>query len=61
MYALLPHVQPNLPCLQVADLQRLLEMYSRWQQRIFPHCPFDDFIARLEKLSSSHILKVQEV
>ncbi|GFH32278.1 Swi3 domain-containing protein [Haematococcus lacustris] len=42
---------------EVSDLQRLLEMYSRWQQRVFPHCAFDDFVTRLEKLSSSHMLK----
>ncbi|KAL6753844.1 replication fork protection component Swi3-domain-containing protein [Haematococcus lacustris] len=44
---------------EVSDLQRLLEMYSRWQQRVFPHCAFDDFVTRLEKLSSSHMLKVE--
>lgn len=42
----------------MADLQTLLEMYVRWQQRIFPHCSFDDFIAKLEKLGSSNIVKV---
>jgi hypothetical protein len=43
--------------IQISDLQRLLEMFARWQQRIFPHCEFDDFVGRLEKLSSSYILK----
>jgi hypothetical protein len=43
----------------VNDLRRLLEMYQRWQQRIFPHCPFDDFIQKLEKLSSCHMIKVR--
>lgn len=39
-------------------MQRLLELYARWQQRIFPHCKFDDFIVKLEKLGSSAIVKV---
>jgi hypothetical protein len=33
-------------------------MYDRWQKRIFPSAPFDDFILMLEKLSSTSILKV---
>ncbi|KAF5838213.1 replication fork protection component Swi3-domain-containing protein [Dunaliella salina] len=42
---------------EVGDLQRLLEMYARWQQRIFPYGSFDDFIFKLEKLGSSAIVK----
>ncbi len=43
---------------QVGDLQRLLEMYQRWQRSIFPHCEFDDFVVKLEKLSGTYVLKV---
>jgi hypothetical protein len=37
-------------CPQVRDLRRLLEMYQRWQRRLFPHCSFQDFQEKLEKL-----------
>ena len=33
-------------------------MYARWQQRVFPHKSFDEFILSLEKMSSTHALKV---
>ena len=42
----------------MGDLQRLLEMYARWQQRIFPYGSFDDFIVKLEKVGSSATAKV---
>lgn len=44
---------------EAGDLRRLLELYGRWQRRLFPHCEFDDFVERLEKLSSSSTLKVR--
>ncbi len=44
---------------QVRDLRRLIELYSRWQERVFPYCSYDDFIAKLEKLSSSMLLRVR--
>eukprot|EP00798_Chlamydomonas_sp_ICE-L_P010460 gene10460-8417_t len=43
----------------ISDLQRLLEMYSRWQKRVFPHSQYDDFISKLEKLSGSNIMKME--
>ena len=46
------------PCLQAGDLRRLLELYIGWQQRIFPYASFDAFVEGLEKLGSSHVLKV---
>jgi len=61
----LPDVYHNLPTLfkqqrrgnGVSDLRRLLEMFKRWQERIFPHCEFDTFVANVEKLSSSNVVK----
>lgn len=41
----------------MSDLGRLLEMYSRWQQQIFPYGNYNDFIMKVEKLSSSSMLK----
>ncbi len=41
------------------DLRRLLELYQRWQMRIFPYCGFDEFVEKLEKLSSSAHLRVR--
>ena len=35
-------------------------MYIGWQHRIFPYAPFDAFVEGLEKLGSSHILKVRD-
>lgn len=46
---------------EVGDLKRLLEMYQRWQNRIFPHGGFDQFIEGLEKLSSNSQLKVRRL
>ena len=43
---------------QISDLQFLLEMFSRWQLRIFPHGKFDDFIMAIEKMSAKSIVKV---
>jgi hypothetical protein len=42
---------------EVADLRRLLEMYSRWQGRVFPHGSFDNFIASLEKIGAANVVK----
>ena len=35
---------------ETSDLGRLLDMYERWQLRLFPHCDFDTFIARVAGL-----------
>lgn len=42
---------------EVSDLRRLLEMYKRWQQRLFPFADFDAFIDSVEKIGYSHIVK----
>jgi Replication Fork Protection Component Swi3 len=42
---------------EVSDLRRLLEMYKRWQDRVFPTGEFDGFIADLEKLSNTNVVK----
>ena len=42
---------------EVADLRRVLEMYKRWQDRIFPGVEFDRFVVDVEKLSGSNVLK----
>jgi hypothetical protein len=42
---------------EVADLRRVLEMYKRWQDRIFPSAEFDHFLVDVEKLSGSNVLK----
>ena len=44
--------------MQASDLERLLSMYARWQQRIFNHGTFDTFLEVLEKIGSTHQLKV---
>ena len=42
---------------EASDLRRLLEMYKRWQDRLFPHCEFDTFIAKVGELSHTSRLK----
>lgn len=54
----LPYASPPSFLSQISDLQFLLEMFSRWQMRVFPHGHFDDFIQALEKMSSQSIVKV---
>jgi hypothetical protein len=44
---------------QVRDLRRLIELYQRWQQRVFPSIPFDEFIGKLEKMSGTMVLRVR--
>ncbi len=44
--------------MQASDLERLLSMYARWQQRIFNHGTFDIFLEALEKIGSTNQLKV---
>ncbi|GAB4818628.1 hypothetical protein N2152v2_005674 [Parachlorella kessleri] len=44
---------------EASDLRRLLEMYKRWQERIFPSTTFDDFIMRLERLSGTAKLRFE--
>jgi hypothetical protein len=34
-----------------------LEMYKRWQDRVFPHCEFDVFINKVEALSGTNRMK----
>lgn len=41
------------------DLRRLIEMYQRWQLRVFPGITFDEYIAKLEAMSSSMVLRVR--
>ena len=63
----LPDVYHNFPVIcrqefrgpghEVADLRRLLEMYKRWQDRIFPSADCDRFIVDVEKLSGTNVLK----
>jgi hypothetical protein len=63
----LPDLYHNFPILfrqqfrgkghEVSDLRRLLELYKRWQDRVFPHGEFDHFIFAVEKLSGSNIVK----
>lgn len=43
---------------QVRDLRRLIELYQRWQHRVFPHGSFDAFQATLERLSGKGELRV---
>ena len=43
---------------KVRDLRRLLEMYQRWQTRLFNAYDFNKFEAALEKLSGTNALKV---
>ena len=62
----LPEVYHNFPAAfkhqfrgrghEASDLRRLLELYKRWQDRIFPHCSFDNFIASMEKLGSTNVV-----
>jgi hypothetical protein len=44
---------------QVRDLRRLLELYQRWQPRVFNHCSYNHFEQTLEKMSGTHALKVR--
>jgi hypothetical protein len=63
----LPEIYHNFPTVfksnfrgkghEVSDLRRLLEMYKRWQDRVFPHCSFDNFIATVEKIGAANIVK----
>lgn len=63
----LPEVYHNFPDIfrasfggkghEASDLRRLLEMYKRWQDRIFPHGSFDNFIYQLEKIGATNMMK----
>jgi hypothetical protein len=63
----LPELFHNFPLLfkdlsrgpghEVSDLRRLLELYKRWQQRLFPFCDFDAFIDSVEKIGHGHVVK----
>lgn len=63
----LPELFHNFPLLfkdlyrgpghEVSDLRRLLELYKRWQQRLFPFGDFDAFIDSVEKVGHSHVVK----
>uniref|UniRef100_A0A383WQ18 Chromosome segregation in meiosis protein 3 domain-containing protein n=1 Tax=Tetradesmus obliquus TaxID=3088 RepID=A0A383WQ18_TETOB len=45
---------------EVRDLRRLLELYQRWQPRVFNHCSYNQFEQTLEKMSGAHALKVRQ-
>jgi hypothetical protein len=49
---------PHHP-IKVRDLRRLIELYQRWQHRVFPHGTFDAFQATLEKLSGKGEMRVR--
>jgi hypothetical protein len=63
----LPELFHNFPLLfkdlfrghghEVSDLRRLLELYKRWQQRLFPFGDFDAFIDSVEKIGHGHVVK----
>ncbi|KAI3426907.1 hypothetical protein D9Q98_006851 [Chlorella vulgaris] len=63
----LPDVAANFPAAfrrqfrgrghEASDLRRLLEMYKRWQDRVFPHGEFDAFICGVERLSGTNAVK----
>jgi hypothetical protein len=44
---------------EASDLRRLLEMYKRWQERIFPSLPFDEFIDRVEDLGRTKMVQLE--
>jgi len=44
---------------EARDLRRLLELYERWQRRIFPYCDFAGFVDRLERLSGTMVMRVE--
>jgi Replication Fork Protection Component Swi3 len=63
----LPEIYHNFPTVfksnfrgkghELSDLRRLLEMYKRWQDRVFAHGSFDNFIATVEKIGAANIVK----
>lgn len=63
----LPEIYHNFPIIfksnfrgkghELSDLRRLLEMYKRWQDRVFPHGSFDNFIATVEKIGAANVVK----
>jgi len=44
--------------MQVRDLRRLLELYQRWQPRLFNYYDYNQFEGALEKMSGTNALKV---
>ena len=63
----LPEIYHNFPTVfksnfrgkghELSDLRRLLEMYKRWQDRVFAHGSFDNFIATVENIGATNIVK----
>jgi hypothetical protein len=43
----------------VRDLRRLLELYQRWQPRVFNHGSYNQFEQALEKMSGTHVVKAR--
>lgn len=43
---------------EISDTRKLLELFKRWQLRVFPVSDFDTFIAEIEKMSTSSIVKM---
>jgi len=43
---------------EISDTRKLLEQFKRWQLRVFPLSDFDTFIAEIEKMSTSNIVKM---
>ncbi|KDD76753.1 hypothetical protein H632_c117p0, partial [Helicosporidium sp. ATCC 50920] len=44
---------------ELGDLRRLLEMYQRWQHRLMPTMPFDNFVSAAEHLSGTHSVRAE--
>lgn len=57
-FSVFPQTRKVFCLLQVRDLRRLLELYQRWQPRVFPHCTYNQFETALEKMSGTNALKV---
>lgn len=63
----IPDVYNNFPLMfhrgfrgkghEISDTRKLLELFKRWQKRVFPASDFDTFIAEIEKMSTSNIVK----
>eukprot|EP00775_Hariotina_reticulata_P005118 gene5118-5358_t len=44
---------------EVRDLRRLLELYQRWQPRVFNHGSYNQFEQAVEKMSGTHAVKLK--
>lgn len=43
---------------ELSKIRKLLELYKRWNDRVYPHAAFDKFIADTEELSKSSVVKL---